>query len=29
MAVMTVTADLYDKFNLKADDIVEKQPAAK
>jgi len=29
MAVMTVTADLYDKFNLKADEIVEKQPAAK
>jgi hypothetical protein len=29
MAVMTVTAGLYDKFNLKADDIIEKPPAAK
>jgi hypothetical protein len=29
MAVMTVTADFYDKFSLKTDDIVEKQPAAK
>jgi len=28
-AVMTVTADLYDKFNLKADDLAEGQPATK
>jgi hypothetical protein len=28
-AVMTVTADFYEKFNLKADDFAETQPAAK